>query len=192
MNILYEQFPEAIEIDGVEYPINSDYRTCLRIIKAYESSELTTIEKHIVMLELLYKKQPENKTEAIIKGIKFLNCGMDYKADELQESEHEARIFSFKQDAQYIFTAINKSHRIDISNIDNLHWWKFCYMFSDINEDTMFSRIIDLRNRKKLGKLTKEEKEYYARNKKTLELTDIYSPEIEMAKEKFLKLFGKG
>lgn len=141
------------------------------------------------MLRLLYKEQPENKAEAVRKGIKFLNCGEDYSSE---GTAPEARIFSFTRDAKFIYTAINKSHRVDIQAIDRLHWWKFCYMFSDINEDTMFSRIIDIRSRKKRGKLSKEEHEYYARNKKIIEIQDNQSQETEKAKNEFLSLLNKG
>ena len=54
MNILIDQLPEAVEIDGVEYSINTDYRTAILIMMAFEDEALTAQDKAIIMLRLLY------------------------------------------------------------------------------------------------------------------------------------------
>jgi len=76
-NILVEQLPVAVEIDGVEYPINFDFRACLRVILAFEDDTLTGLEKQQVMLTNLYPQMPDNVWKAIEMGVRFLNGGGD-------------------------------------------------------------------------------------------------------------------
>ena len=45
MNILVDDLPEAIEIDGVEYSISFDFKTGLQCILDMESHDLVDDEK---------------------------------------------------------------------------------------------------------------------------------------------------
>ena len=36
MNPMLTRFPESVRIDGVRYPLNTDFRVGLRIMSAYE------------------------------------------------------------------------------------------------------------------------------------------------------------
>ena len=75
MNILSGELPEFVEIDGREYPINTDFRACLRIIMAFEDPELTAMERYNIVLLNLYPDVPDNVERALIMGLKFLNGG---------------------------------------------------------------------------------------------------------------------
>ena len=60
MNILTEELPKTIEIHGKKYPVNSDFRNCLRIMLAFEDNELTQHEKQVVLLDNLYVLRPDD------------------------------------------------------------------------------------------------------------------------------------
>jgi hypothetical protein len=146
----------AIEIDGREYPINADFRSCLRIIMAFEDPELANIEKQIILLENLYQTRPENIQVALEKGVRFLDCR------ELHDGNDDGdaggpRVYSFSKDAQLIFAAFRQTHGVDLS-IADLHWWVFYTLFMDLGSDTAFCNLISLRHRVKTGKATKEER----------------------------------
>lgn len=158
MNALIHRFPTETIIDGLHYQINSDFRTCLKAILAFEDSELADFEKHGVMLELLYPAIPQNIQKAIEKAIQFLNGG-DGELSSC-ESETSGRLYSFSKDAKYIYSAIKQTHGIDLESINYLHWWKFIYLFMGIDEKCFFSRMIYYRQKMKKGMLTKEEREY--------------------------------
>ena len=187
MNILCEQLPDTAEIDGVEYELNTDFRICLRIILACEDNELTNQEKITIMIRFLYKKLPSNLSEAARIGKLFLDCGDDKEKENIEEP----RVFSFEKDANYIYTAINQTHHIDLEQVGYMHWWKFVYMFRDINENTFFSKLVDLRSRKQRGKLTKEEKEACAKMHDIIDLPHVKTAEETAAENRFLELFGK-
>lgn len=180
MSILTEQLPEAVLIDGKEYPINTDYRTAIRIIEAFESDELTNLEKNEIMLELLYgeKKIPENIPEAIDMALRFLDgdCDKEESSPDDDNSPGETRLYSFTQDARYIFSGILQTHGIDITTTE-MHWWKFIILFMDLDKDCFFNQLLSIRSRLKKGKLTKEEKVWYNENKKIVDLPEHYSDE---------------
>jgi hypothetical protein len=173
MNILTDQLPKAIRIGETVYPVNSDFRDCLRIILAFEDNDLTWVEKQLVLLENLYAEIPPegDAQEAILKGIKFLNGGEDDKGEGDQPS---LRLYSFSSDARFIFAAFQQTHGIDLQNTQYLHWWQFMTLFMDLGSETMFCSLIGLRKRVKTGKASKEEKDV------AREMGDIFEvPEID-------------
>lgn len=191
MNILTDQLPTAVEIDGIIYDIDSDFRTCLAIILAYEDPSLTQYEKMAVMLQLLYHEIPENQQEACRLGIKFLDCGETVQ-DGAKHDDGIGRLYSFDQDAKYIYSAIKQSHGVDLEEVEFLHWWKFTYMFLDLKEDCFFYRLLHLRRQKKLGKLTKEEREQYYKIQDIVDLPEVRSSEDQAIADEFMNRWKGG
>ena len=65
MNPMLTRFPESVRIDGVRYPLNTDFRVGLRIMSAYEDPQLTRFERQVVLCRLLYQEQPSDFTQAV-------------------------------------------------------------------------------------------------------------------------------
>lgn len=154
MNILVDDLPTAIEIDGKQYKINSDFRTCLTIILACEDNDLTPQEKQIILFSQLFMDTPQDVRQAMRQAIVFLNGG---KASSDEESG-SLRLYSFEKDANLIFAAFRQTHGVDLQR-DNLHWWQFLALFMDLGQDTTFCQLVGLRKRVKTGKATKEERQ---------------------------------
>lgn len=155
MNILTDDLPTAVMVGDQECPVDSDFRTAIRIILAFEDDELAAIEKRSVLIENLYVDQPYDIEAAFIQGIKFLDGG---KSNEGQENEYAPRLYSFSKDANFIFAAFRQTHGIDLETTE-MHWWKFLALFMDLGSETTFCNLIALRKKVKTGKASKEEKE---------------------------------
>ncbi|MFH1301185.1 MAG: bacteriophage Gp15 family protein [Planctomycetota bacterium] len=153
-NILIEQLPEAVEIGGVEYAVNTDFKDCIRVILAFEDSELTDQEKCAVMLQNLYPEIPDDTQGAVDQALKFLNGG---RSDEEQSDETSLRLYSFEKDADFIFAAFRQTHGIDLETV-RIHWWVFLALFADLGSETTFCNLIALRRRVKTGTASKEER----------------------------------
>ncbi len=188
MNILTDRFPEAVEIDGTVYDLDTDFRTGIKIMLAFEDPELTAYEKSVVMLELLYPEIPKNLQAAHNAAIRFLNCGEE--ADEASGGENCPRLYSFEHDAKYIYSAIRQSHGIDLESLDYMHWWKFCYLFLDLGKDCFFNQMISYRKKMYEGKLTQEEAEYCNAIRDILVLPEPYEPELQEAEDEFMRLLN--
>jgi hypothetical protein len=160
--------PVAVEINGQEYPINTDFRTCLRVILAFEDNELTAYEKQMIMLGNLYPEPIEDIQKASEMGMKFLNMGKDN-----DEEDDNPRLYSFEKDASFIFAAFRQTHGIDLETAE-MHWWKFLTLFMDLGADTAFCNLVGLRKRVKSGKASKEERQV------AYEMGDMFElPEID-------------
>ncbi|MBV5322621.1 MAG: hypothetical protein JZU60_02150 [Ilumatobacteraceae bacterium] len=172
----------------MEYPINSDYRTALAIILAFEDETLTGYEQQAILLSNLYDDIPSNTQAAINQANKFLNGG---KTSE-DEPQSALRLYSFSKDAGYIFAAFRQTHGIDLQKAD-LHWWEFLTLFMDLGADTTFVNLIGLRKRIKTGTASKEERQA------ARDMGDLFDiPEIDTrtlsekeAESEFMKLVSQ-
>lgn len=174
MNILVDQLPDVIEIEGKEYPINTDFRTALRIIMAFEDPELAAVEKQIVLLDNLYQERPGNLTAAFEQGIRFLNMG-----EEQGEDQSSPRVYAFSKDANFIFSAFSQTHNIALANTEYMHWWQFLALFMDLGSETTFCQLVSLRKRVKTGKASKEERAMAREMGTAFELPEIDDRTLE-------------
>ena len=182
MNIILDGLPKAVKIEGEAVRINTDFRGCLKILRAFDDERLTDSEKLTVLVTLLYPETPQNTALAISQGLKFLNMGKRPTTERAKLPQ----IFSFEKDAQYIFTAFQSSFNIDLSRVEYLHWWAFRSLFSDLGE-SFFNTLIGLRARRNKGKLTKEEKEFVREHSELIELEERHSK----AAEDFISKIGR-
>lgn len=187
MNVLIDKLPTKIRINNNVYNINYDYKTIISIILAFEDKELTKNEQIYIMLKNLYKEEIPYKDldEAIKKGIKFIDGGSD---SNLEKDIKSKRIFSFKRDGNYIFSGINQTHHINLSENEGMHWWIFLSLFMDMSTDCTFGELVYYRKRKNENKLTKEEKEQYKKIKKLVDL-DENDQVSSNARKEFLDKF---
>lgn len=110
MNIILDGLPKAVKIDGAAVEVNTDFRVCLKILRAFDDERLTESEKLTVLVTLLYPETPENTALAISQGLKFLNMG---KEPDKSRGKFP-QIYNFEKDAQYIFSAFQSSFNTNI------------------------------------------------------------------------------
>jgi hypothetical protein len=175
-------------VGDAETPINVDFRACLRVILAFEDQELTSFEKQAILIDNLFPDPPGDFQAAFEVGIRFLNGG---KSDGGSETEQGLRLYSFEQDAGFIFSAFRQTHGIDIETTE-LHWWSFLALFMDLGADTSFCNLVSLRKRVKTGKATKEEREVAREMGEAFDLPEILPPEVKAQEDEFMKLVREG
>lgn len=179
---LTDAFPTKVEVSGKVHTLNTDFRTGLKIMQAFEDEKLLPFEKQFIMCFLLYKKIPDNFQDACKAALCFLNCGKVQ-----QETEAGCRVYSFTKDAELIYSAFLQTYGVDLKQSRTLmHWWKFCAMFGDLSPDTSFDIIRSFRDRHNRGKLTKDEQLVWMQNAAILDL-DYEEPDTETlaARERF-------
>ncbi|MCD8208332.1 MAG: bacteriophage Gp15 family protein [Bacteroidales bacterium] len=171
-NLLIDPLPESVEIDGKEYPIRSDFRTSMLFELLITDDGISDIEKTLQAIRLYYDNPPDNLQGAVEQLIWFYSCGQvdvrkDGDGDEPDGGGNSAeRIYSFEYDAPYIYAAFMEQYGIDLCDTD-LHWWKFRALFSSLNRDTKFGKIMEYRGVDTKGsKMSKEQKDFYRKMKK--------------------------
>jgi len=165
--------PKALTIDGVDYPINSDYRAALLIMEAFGDSSMSQLNRQFTMLEILFTpiatddnpdpkpNIPPNTNEAIRMALWFLDVGMDQK-----KKDPSTKTMDYVQDEQLIFSAVNAVYSRDVREESYMHWWTFYGLCQAINPESMIANIANIRYKRAKGqKLEKYEQEFYRENR---------------------------
>lgn len=186
-----ELLPTFIEINNDRYELRTDYRYGLTVMQAFEDDNLTDSEKAFIAVKILFKDIPQDIPfdKLYEKAVWFLDCGMDAEGD-CEKVKPTAPLYSWKQDEQMIFSAINKVAGKEIRTIDYMHWWTFIGLFNEIGEGA-FSTVVSIRNKRhKHKKLEKWELDFYREHKSIIELNRHKEHRTEEEKEAINKALG--
>ena len=184
MNLLIDLVPETVTIDNEEYEINSDFRTSILFELLMQDKLLNDKEKIVNALSLYYPVCPRNINEAINQMLWFYRGGKDIELSKGKgKGKSDIQIYSFEHDDDYIYAAFMDQYRIDLQDIEYLHWWKFKAMFKSLREDNEIVKIMGYRSMDLSKIKDKEEKAYYRKMK---ELHKI--PVSQSEKEKIDKI----
>lgn len=181
MNILVDLLPTIIEINNMEYEINSDFRTSILFELLMQDDSIGEEERILMALQLYYPIIPDDMNLAIEKMLWFYRCGKDMKKSKgNSKGKSVTQIYSFEHDDDYIYAAFMDQYNIDLQDIEYLHWWKFKAMFNSLKDGVKFVKIMEYRS-VDLSKIKdKEQKAYYRRMK------DLYK--IPISKDEDMKL----
>ena len=123
MNILIDTVPTSVDIDGVEYEINSNFRYGILFELLMQDSTIEEKDKIYMALDLYYPVIPTNIDEAIEKILWFYKCGKDEaKVKSTGKDRGTTQIYSFEYDDDYIYSAFLDQYRVDLQDIKYLHW----------------------------------------------------------------------
>lgn len=188
-NILLDILPETVDIDGIEYRINSDFRISILFELLMQDDELGKRQKLVQGLQLYYPEIPHNVTMAVDKMIWFYRCGKETESGGHGSGSGRAKqIYSFEHDDDYIYAAFLEQYGIDLQDIEELHWWKFRALFKGLSEDTEFVKIMGYRSVKINSKMSKEQREFYKKMQSihALPITDAERKADELLTEALL------
>lgn len=191
--------PTSIDVEGLSYEIDADFRTMIEIEHLLMDKEVTeeqkffakeimdydgsiTFEqacknaKYYEALKLFFKRSiPGNLQESMEKLVWFYGCG---KTDINQHGKKDKKqLYSYKYDFDYINAGFLQDYKMDLFDTDFLHWWKFVSLFSALKDDCKIREIMGYRGAD-LKDLDKEDR------KRVKEMQGAYAlPKNEMTKE---------
>lgn len=161
MNILVDPLPDVVIVGGMEYQINTGFRTSVLFELLVRDKKIPDQAKIIGMLQLYYPQEPADKDEAIKKILWFYNCGkQEEKKEERNKTAKDFRqdkaLYSFEQDAPLIYAAFLAEYGIDLQDIEDLHWWKFSALFDGLSDDRKIRQVMRIRGMDTSGLSKKE------------------------------------
>lgn len=147
MNLMYENFPEAIDVCGDIVPIVTDFREYIKLIDMLADSELSVSDKQLCILQY-FKSMPCDFDEALGGLVDFVT--MSKLKPDLQSSQDENKdddppqkaLYSFSYDYPYIFSAFMHDYGINIRTIPYMHWWEFRMLFDGLSNDNEIKQRI--------------------------------------------------
>lgn len=151
INALYEPFPEEIEVDGIAYPIITDFREWFRFADMLADEELAKEEKLYLMTQWL-PEAPEEITSELVNAVFGFYRANALKPDSLETDEEETEqpkrppVFDWKYDAAFIIGDFRRYYGIDLLSIEYMHWWEFRCLFDALPDDSQCRKRIDIRS----------------------------------------------
>lgn len=182
------EIPTSLNVGGAEYKIRSDYRAILDILKFFNDPEYDQEEKWEICLDILYEdfeSMPRKDwQEAEEKAAEFIDMGIK------DDGKKRPHTMDWEQDAAIIIPPINRVLGKEIRLLPYLHWWTFLGAYMEIGE-SLFSQVLNIRNKKAKNKrLEKWEADFYAENKRLVDLNVKTVKRSEEEKNELRELFG--
>ena len=174
------ELPYSLPVNGVDRPINCDFRDVLQIFSALNDPALSMQEKNYVLLYNLYVddfSEFVDIEEAYKQAQWFFDGGKDLGKEEASPK----KILDWKKDYPLIIQAINPKVKTaeDARDLPFLHWWTFLGYFAERGE-CQLSTILNIREKlAKNQKLEKWEQELLRDNKSLIVLDDEIDSEFE-------------
>lgn len=160
------ELPRTLTVNGRKYKIATDFRVILKIIAAYQDTELLDREKVYVCLKALYgpglKDIPSYDYPAAYRSaIEFIEGCM--RNDDKHPSP---KVINWVKDEHLIFPEINKIAGCEVRTVQYLHWWTFLGYLQAVDHNGLWGSILSIRFKKATGKkLENYEKEFYNANR---------------------------
>lgn len=145
INALFEEYPEALYINGEYYKIFTDFRRWIALYEAMLDKTLSEEEKGCIAMFLFQNDVPKDYSSAIISIAKFLQGN-------ISENKHKTTakksryVFSYTYDQDYIIGAFKECYGIDILNISYMHWWHFNALLNSLNSSCELKQRIMYRS----------------------------------------------
>lgn len=135
-------YPEAVEIAGKEYLLNTGYEYALASIACINDPDLGEIERAYGVIGILYQEAPEDINEAVRLAVKYLQRSKEAK----DNGPERPRDMDYTQDMDYIRSSFRSDYSINLNEKADLHWWEFCELLQGLTDTCILNRIRDLRN----------------------------------------------
>ena len=170
-------YPEYVEVDGIRYKINTDFR-CVLKCQEIAKSDVSDYEKVIGTIVTLFGKDGlkcKNMDKLLSLAMKYINCG---KEDKENKVNNENIDMDFKQDFGLILASFRSVHSIDLTK-EKLHWWEFYDLLNGLTEECALNRVREIRNinlndisdSKEKDKIRKAQK-YWALEQEPVQMTE--------------------
>lgn len=188
VNNPFNSFPVEVSVDGVNYPVNTDFRFGISLELEILSGEKIDIAS---LLERFYLGNiPPNIEAAIDKMIWFYKSFDTEKPNnDHTDTKKGGRCYDFAMDADVLLSSFLISYQIDLTK-EKIHWWAFRRMMMNLPPESPFMRRIDIRTAD-ISKKSKEERKYYKKMRAKYAIEEKNKPASMNVEERDAALMDK-
>lgn len=139
----FSGLPTSVEIDGVTYPINSDFRFGISLEMEVVHSEEPDVAG---LLTAFYPSGvPRNVREAADKMLEFYMGYMSALDSKSAKNENKkGRQYDYNMDADVLIASFLNYYGVDLTQ-DKLHWWAFRRLMLNLPDESPFMQRIHYR-----------------------------------------------
>lgn len=179
------KYPKYVKVNGVKHEINTDYRIALKCFDIINDPNISDVERTYAIVYKLFGFIPEDEdiAEYIRLSELYLGCG------ETQETQQgRKRDIDFKLDWKYLVASFMSDYQIDLNNC-KMHWYQFIDLIQGFTEDTVMSRVRELRNYDLSEIKDQKTKDKIIKAQENVALPVEFTEEEQMMIDKFESLF---
>lgn len=176
--VTFDNLPESICINGIEYPIGYGYRSIMAAEIEMFRKDISDEQKILNALNLFFLNNiPPDMDKAVEYMLWFHRCGEPQRTGKSARRKTR-RGYCFSKDAPLIYAAFRQQYGINLRETKNydLHWWEFSAMFEALDENTRIAKVMYWRTCDTQG-MGKEQKSFIKRMR---ELYALEEPESTM------------
>lgn len=155
----YLTLPKTVNVAVTERRVRTDARVALLILIMLQDPDLTPADKTEALLRMFYPDEvpPEQREEAVKACLKFLQPQAGGKG--------RPGLVDWEHDLPLMIAPVNHILGTEI-RAEAVHWHSFLSAYLEIGPDTLYARVLTLREKTRSGqKLTKEERTWVRRNR---------------------------
>lgn len=146
-NVLLDPLPTGYEADdGTFYALNFDFRIGIQVCLIQDDPELDSLEKFLLMQDLIFVEDRPDDPEIINSCISFYINGW-YLDNHIDVRKKDIKSSDFNIDQWRIYAAFLSQYQIDLNSIEEMHYWVFMGLLSNLDECS-YTRVLDIRTKK--------------------------------------------
>ena len=169
MNILIDDmgYPDQAIVNGERYEIRTNFRTSILFELMMQDDGLDARTKVWKGLNLYFPVIPDDLSAAVDAALWFYRCGREETMLQKRMAERKGKkqVYSFEHDAGRIYAAFLLAYKIDLQDVEYMHWWRFRYLFESLPKDCEFVRAMEYRSVEH-AKVPEGQKEWYGKMKR--------------------------
>ena len=185
-DILSDEMPEAIMVNGILFELYTDFRTWLKAgkllnkLKNAKEEDQNTI--FVDICDLTIRKYPEKGYvigDELIYGLMDFYAGFPHVdnttvAKDRKDKKNKPPSFDFSYDASYIYCSFLSFYGIRLQTMKYMHWWEFLTLFEGLmmSDQTSVNFVVGTRQQEIKSKMPKEEKARIQKLKKQFALPE--------------------
>lgn len=209
---MFEKPPVSVDVGGIKYNINSDFRVMMEfeeMIYAKPTKDQEAFAQRMMQFDddLTFEDAcmnakyyealnsfycgsiPDDIGEAFEKLLWFYRCGKEINTKKTGKAAK--RIYSFKHDADYINAAFLQDYKLDLTEVQYMHWWKFMSLFTSLRDECKICEIMGWRGAD-LKELGKEERKKVKKMQKLYAFPDDTTKEDKDLLSKVTEALARG
>ena len=166
--------PDTVLFNESEYRVRTDFRVILEIFVMLDDPDLTDADKTEALLRMFYVERPSDVEDAIRAFSEFV----DPRGSGNSKKSSSQHLISWQQDFDLMVAPINHILGAECRALPDLHWHTFLAAYLEIPPDSVFARVLRIREKLRSGKkLEKYERTWYRNNIDLVNLKPKYSTE---------------
>ncbi len=164
--------PDIVSINESVYKVRTDFRVILEIFVMLDDPDLTDADKTEALFRMFYLERPPDAEAAIQAFVSFV----DPRGSSKSKKSGTQQIISWESDFDLMVAPINHILGAECRAMPELHWHTFLAAYLEIPPDSVFARVLRIREKLRTGKkLEKYERTWYKKNLDMVNLKPKYS-----------------